>query len=304
VLSQVGLAIQNGGLSPGFFPRMRSYSPAVESPPSQPISDSGEDLDPTRSHRLNSPLRLGVVSKKHHSGLLVVDGSLSGQSDLESLEVEGQEHELPAAMSISASEDLAFDTPSSSDDQSHDQLATANNRSQYQANDLDREVTPTEFKSTLAKTGPAKTIEIHRASPTSPAYRNRDPLSPVREDQLPSPFSASTPDTAGIAKPAVLSPNLKRMVIPDIPSFDSLRKKNIAPQALSSRTNGLPAALASNSQARIPPAAVPAALQSAWLTQGKKKKSKKVTEAGSRSPAVNGHPGEDLPQKAAERKGG
>lgn len=296
VPSQVGLAIQNGGLSPGFFPRMGSYSPAAESPSSQPISDSGEDLDPTGSRGLSSPLRLGVSSKEQNSGPLV-NGSLSGQSDLEPLEVEGQEQELPTALSASASDDLAFDTPSSSDDQSRDQVVTANNRSLHWGNELAREVTPIGRLEKLKSNPTSDEIKSSMAMSTlvsglkSPAYTARDPLSPVREDPI-------SPQFPGIA---VLSPAMKRMVIPEIPSFDSLRRKKETPEALTHRTNGVPTP---QPQPIAPPAVVAATQQTVWQTQGKKKKPKKAIEGGGKSPVVNGHTGETLLKKTAERKGG
>ena len=308
VSSQVGLAIHNGGFSPGFFPRMTSYSPAADSPPSQPISDSGEDLDFTRSRGLSSPLRLGVSSKRQVSNSLAVNGSLSGQSDLEPLETECQDPDLPATLSASASEDLAFDTPSSSDDQSHDQAVTDSRGGLSRGNDVDREGTPTgrfeSPKSTPARdeNRPSMGTSANGLGLKFHAYAGGDPLSPVHEDPTSPQVPGSAQETAGAAKPVVLSPAIKRMVIPEIPSFDSLQKKKQAPDVLSNKTNGI--FIPQIPQFKAPTPAVPAPQQSVWHTQNKKKKPKKAADATGKSPVVNGHASESLPEELAERKGG
>jgi Cid1 family poly A polymerase len=301
VPSQVGLAIQDGGLSPGFFPRMSSYSPAPESPTSQPISDMGDDSDLARTRgAFSSPLRNGM-SKKQNSGPLVID-SLSGQSDLESPEMRPQE-EVRAALSASTSEDLAFDTPSGSDDQSHDQGA-ANHDNRIQTNGPDREVTPTGRPEslrnpTLDSNRSAMAMSTHLANIKSAVYKVGDPLSPVREDPTPPQHPIDVNATPAIVKPPNLSPAMKRMTLQEIPPF---KRKDRAPEALSSKTNGIPVASADVPLA--PPTTALVAQQSAWQTQGKKKKSKKGPDPVAKGSLVNGHVGDVALTQVVERKGG
>jgi hypothetical protein len=127
------------------------------------------------------------------------------------------------------------------------------------------------------------------------------PLSPVHEDPTSPQVPGSAQETAGAAKPVVLSPAIKRMVIPEIPSFDSLQKKKQAPDVLSNKTNGI--FIPQIPQFKAPTPAVPAPQQSVWHTQNKKKP-KKAADATGRSPVVNGHASESLPEELAERKGG
>jgi hypothetical protein len=306
VPSQVGLAIHNGGLSPGFFPRMSSYSPAAGSPPSQPISDSGEDLDLTRSRGLSSPLRLGVSSRKQISDQLVVNGSLSGQSDLEPLEIESRDQDLPSALSASASEDLAFDTPSSSDDQSHDQVLTTNSRGLNRGNGLAREVTQTGRLESLTsnpareENRPLMPMSTNGLGLKSPVYATRDPLSPVREDPAPPQIPEPTQEVTSAAVPG---PTIIRMHLPEIPTYDSLQRRKEATAALSSKPNGF-TTLRTQPQSTTPAPKGPASHPNSWQTQGKKKQPRKAAEGGGKSPTVNGHTGEGLPKGPAERKGG
>lgn len=304
VPSQVGLAIQDGGLSPGFFPRMSSYSPAPESPPSQSISDLGDDSDLTRTRgTYSSPLRNGLP-RKQNPGSLVVNGSLSGQSDLDSAEMRPQE-EVRAALSASTSEDLAFDTPSSSDDQSHDQIGAANRCDQTQTNGSDREVTPTgrpeipKSRPTAESKKSPMAMSTHLTNIKSAAYKVGDPLSPVREDPTPPqpPIEANT--RLGSMKPPSLTLAMKRMVLQEIPPY---RRKENAPEALSSKTNGIPAPSAE--VLLPPPLEAPIASQSAWQIQGKKKRSKKGPESSAKDSLVNGHVGDTAPKSVTERKGG
>jgi hypothetical protein len=305
VPSQVGLAIHNGGLSPGLFPRMSPYSPATGSPPSQPISDAGEDLDATRSRGLSSPLRLGVASRKPVPDHSLVNGSLSGQSDLESLEIDSRDQDIPTALSASASDDLAFDTPSSSDDQSHDQAVTINSRGLDRGTGMDREVTPT---GRLENLGSVPAQENRTLMPMStnglglksPAYPARDPLSPVREDPVPPQVAELRQEAIGAVKPAAQGPAVIRMHLPEIPSYDSLRKMKEATATLSLKTNGVSPP---QSQVKTPASTTPTTNPSTWQMQGKKKKLKKA-EGGVGSPTINGHTGESAPKKATERKGG
>ena len=307
VSSQVGLAIHNGGFSPGLFPRMTSYSAAANSPPSQPLSESGEDVDPARSRGLSSPLRLGVSIKRQVSGSLV-NGSLPGQSDLEPLEAECQDPDLPATLSASASEDLAFDTPSSSDDQSHDQVVAENRGSRFPGDDLDREGTPTgrfeSPKSTPARdeNRPSMAMSRNGLGLNFATQSGGDPLSPVHEDPTSPQVPGSAYETVAAPGPAVLSPAIKRMVIPEIPSFDSLQKKKQASDVLSNRTNGHLVPQVPQSKASFP--AVPTPQQNIWHMQTKKKKPKKATDGTGKVPVVNGRTGENLPTELAERKGG
>ena len=242
--TQVGLAIQNGGLSPGFFSRMPSYSPAAGSPPSQPISDSGEDFDLMRSRGLSSPLRPGSTSNKGNCGPLVVNGSLSDQSDPESPGIQAQEHEMPAALSVSASEDLAFDTPSSSDDQSHDQFSSTYSGGQIRTKELHKEVKPIGRPDDLKSTTTSDTNRSAVPMSTHATSLKTIPLSPVREDPVAPQFPVEATTWPGLMRTPSLSPAMKRMIIPEIPSFSSLQQKKMSPEALSIRTNGVPTPLA------------------------------------------------------------
>ena len=118
-----GLAIQNGGLSPRLFAQIPSYQPAVVSPPPERVqspseeSVSGENgplksLSESAAHQSPPPL------KAKRSGPLVVNGSMTYQDKLVETTTDAAEQSNGMNFSASTSEDLAFDTPTSSEDQS------------------------------------------------------------------------------------------------------------------------------------------------------------------------------------------
>ena len=118
-----GLAIQNGGLSPRLFAQIPSYPSAVISPPLERAqspsveSATGENSSAGSSQRpaaRQTPPQL----RAKRSGPLVVNGSATYREKQADATGDGPEQPNGINFSASTSEDLAFDTPTSSEDQS------------------------------------------------------------------------------------------------------------------------------------------------------------------------------------------
>ena len=123
VPSFAGLAIQNGGLSPRLFAQIPSYQPAVISPPPERVQspsdesvmgENGSVGSSQRSAARQTPPQLNAK----RSGPLVVNGSTTYQDKPLDVTGDGPEPSTGTNFSASTSEDLAFDTPTSSEDRS------------------------------------------------------------------------------------------------------------------------------------------------------------------------------------------
>jgi hypothetical protein len=118
-----GLAIQNGGLSPRLFAQIPSYQPAVTSSPLErsqsPSDEAGAGGNGFMGSFPGSAARQTPPQlKAKRSGPLVVNGSTTYNDKQVDVPGDAPEPLTGTNFSASTSEDLAFDTPTSSEDQS------------------------------------------------------------------------------------------------------------------------------------------------------------------------------------------
>ena len=118
-----GLAIQNGGLSPRLFAQIPSYLPTVIPPPPARVQSPSEESANGENGSLGSLQRSAARQTPPHltasrSGPLVVNGSTTFHDKQNDPAGEGMEQSNGTNFSASTSEDLTFDTPTSSEDQS------------------------------------------------------------------------------------------------------------------------------------------------------------------------------------------
>ena len=126
VQTQTGLAIQNGGLSPRLLAQIPSYQSSAISPPSERVRTPRTASVSDNTGSLGSPSVAvnGQVqqqqqqSKDQSSGPLVVNGSVTPRDAAPEVQGDAHDHNVGMTFSASTSEDLAFDTPTSSEDQS------------------------------------------------------------------------------------------------------------------------------------------------------------------------------------------
>ena len=123
VPSYTGLAIQNGGLSPRLFAQIPSYQPAVISPPPERVQSPSDESVTGENGSVGSSQRSAARQtppqlKVKRSDPLVVNGSTAYQDKQVDATGDGPEPSTGTNFSTTTSEDLAFDTPTSSEDQS------------------------------------------------------------------------------------------------------------------------------------------------------------------------------------------
>jgi hypothetical protein len=277
--SQAGLAIQDGGLSP----HVATRSPFASSNATRTTSPVKEAIARTQSRESNSPARRQFTAGKdkaesppHRSAPLIVDGSVHSpqRRRQNGTREEGDE---AVTFSASTSEDLAFDTPSSSDEHSHD---------------ADSTVIPNGVKAQTGKHSLAKHLAkglsgvqhkvVMNGIDHSPRVNGQKPwtlprqLSAVQEARTPSPALASP-----VKKGDVLSKDNAASPLAPVPAQDT---------ELAIRTNG-----AATSQPTNP---------SSWQTPNRKKHRKKKVKSENDIGLVNGAGGELAPADVTQRKGG
>jgi hypothetical protein len=122
VPAYAGLAIQNGGLSPRLFAQFPSYQPTVisalervQSPSDEAVTNENDFIEPFRRSTAN---KTPPQPKAKRSGPPVVNGSTTYNDKQADVTGDGPEQLAGTNFSASTSEDLAFDTPTSSEDQS------------------------------------------------------------------------------------------------------------------------------------------------------------------------------------------
>jgi hypothetical protein len=115
-----GLAIQNGGLSPRLF---ASYPPPVTLPPPEHVQSPSDESVVGENGSVGSSQRSAARQtppqlKSKRSGPLVFNGSTAYPDKQVDATADAPEPSTGTNFSASTSEDLAFDTPTSSEDQS------------------------------------------------------------------------------------------------------------------------------------------------------------------------------------------
>jgi hypothetical protein len=117
-----GLAIRNGGLSPRLFAQIPSYQSTVISPLERVQSPSDVSITGENgfadSFQKSAARQTPPQLKAKRSGPLVVNGSTTYHDKQVDAAGDGPEQSIGTNFSASTSEDLAFDTPTSSEDQS------------------------------------------------------------------------------------------------------------------------------------------------------------------------------------------
>ena len=320
VPSHSGLAIQNGGLSPQFFGPGSGYSPNVTSPPldrlSTPRSASiagntgSSGSPPTEGTQQTSP-----QGKSKRSGPLVVNGDMGYQDKQVESQNFGPERSAGTAFSGSASDDLAFDTPESSETQS---------QGQPEASEID---------------ATSRTAVARQLTADKPLHYSNSPAgeasAPTGSSKLKGFQVSSTPSTAARSKSLENEPPMDRSV----PRLSPV-KENTGPitsddaqnsSRLPAQPNGTPKIKHSGKKEKSPvlgvesqpanaetasakvqvSASAPAARElpngtlanGGWQTQ-KKRRHKKAVKSESDINAVNANGGEYLPEDEALRKGG
>lgn len=291
--SLTGLAIHNGGLSPRVMSRSphassngtRTTSPVKEAEARLPSQDSISTVTrDTSANVQTSP------SPAHRHAPLIVDGSIHSPMRRRPNGIACEEIEEQVAFSGSTSEDLAFDTPSSSDDAD---------------------------EASLARRGEGSTMPSEKNSPqftNGHAHQYRDAV--MRRDVYESPGhrseQASYPQKSGLtawALPRQLSA-VQEVRTPS-PGFD-LSAQMASPFMLGSHREGKSSPLAtretSNTGLAIQTngAGQPSNNGSSWQTSSSRKKhrKKKTTKSENDIGAVNPAGGDILPLDDSQRKGG
>ena len=121
--SYSGLNILNGGLSPGLFTRLPLFQASAASPPRESGYTPSDDTVTEASERPASSIGCGTQTsptelQRKGSGPLVIDGSIVAGTKPADISGDDQDPSTGTTFSASTSEDLAFDTPTSSEAQS------------------------------------------------------------------------------------------------------------------------------------------------------------------------------------------
>ncbi|KIW47097.1 uncharacterized protein PV06_02699 [Exophiala oligosperma] len=315
--SHAGLAIQGGGLSP----RLAS---ATVRPPSGKQSPSFQSAAPVTKESLISQQPEGtdaekVEPAKARSGPLIVDGSInSPRRRRTTRSLNGSDD--PTNFSASTSEDLAFDTPSSSDEQSQDALELTGDRSppgspkssrqpvsslQYANGHLPFRALGLVSAPQIPHSGPRAAESVgmttsglgKSAGTVWPLERQ---LSSVEEVRTPSPrgegFPPKTPSPRATFMDKYRSDAPPHKKSPGMPGES---RENTLKQPLSPRTNESVSTPSSN----LPPPPSGGATPR-WQTQKKKRKTKKTVKSENEGQDSKLTGGEALPADESLRKGG
>ncbi|OQV11003.1 hypothetical protein CLAIMM_14912 [Cladophialophora immunda] len=301
--SHVGLAIQNGGLSPRLTPASTRPSGTMHTPPLQTISTASVEAqaEPEQESRngevdgsINSPLRRRTTHSFN----------------------EPEDH---ISFSASTSEDLAFDTPSSSDEQSQDAfecnahgkispISPSGPRNQIQhpngaASDFANGYLPLRAKSPkegsqdqVVRAGESVGMGVLTSMKKmgGPAWSLDRQLSSVEEVRTPSPrvekFNGERESKSHIG-PDEPSSNGETLLI-------NGEDREFA-RPLATRTNGT-----AGSSKQGPSSAPNGSGPSGWQTQKKKKNKRKTVKSENDALMSNLSARETLPADESLRKGG
>lgn len=310
--SHVGLAIQNGGLSPRLASAAMRASQTTQGPASRSATNDVVQA-PRGDLKTNQGEHPTVEAERPRTGPLIVDGSINSPRRRRPTHLV---HDLDEQMNLSAStsEDFAFDTPSSSDEQSQDALDfTARERSPSDSPRADRTKLgqkpivggllnghpplqdPIKLGEDLAgverrvDSDALTSIGLSRLT-INGAWPLDRKLSSVEEVRTPSPkvegyrsASHSPEMTANSTSPLLRGEGAGQAQEKVL----SLRPNGSIP------TSGL--ALSSGNSVNS---------NNTWQTQKKKKKNKKVVKPAADTQGLNTSGGDTLPENESLRKGG
>ena len=310
--SHVGLAIQNGGLSPRLATAAMRASGNQQGPPSQTattevVHPSETDASPSQSERP------AAESERPRTGPLVVDGSINSPRRRRTTRPT-QDLDEQMNLSASTSEDFAFDTPSSSDEHSQDALDFAvREKSPSHSPRTDRHkighsigsrdlvngdlplrhstilTEDSQHAASRSESGGFTSVGISRKS-ASGAWPLDRQLSSVEEVRTPSPRVEGYRSTSNSPVMTAKSGS---------PLLNGDGAVHVQEKALGPRTNGT---LPTSGLALNPGNHVNS--NNAWQTQKKKKKNKRAAKSDTDAQALNTSGGETLPVDESLRKGG
>lgn len=306
--SHAGLAIQNGGLSPRLTAVSARASGALQTPPLQnavPIATAmGRTAEETASKE-SEPVRSDTRVATSRSGPVIVDGAIaSPRRRRTTLSVNETEENLN--YSASTSEDLAFDTPSSSDEQSQDAFEGI---TRARASPI---VSGGQLKQTLLngspglgnghlplRTSPAESTSvsgpgtIKKASTTAwPLDRH---LSSVEEVRTPSPRV----ETFSALKPSPLLHNSPGRPLPNGVATTMKDGDHSLSNPLGPRTNGTADGSVPGANSLLGTGA-----PNGWQLPKKKKSKRKTVRSENDVQISNTKEGEAAPADESLRKGG
>jgi hypothetical protein len=261
--------------------------------------------DETPDQHSNEP----VTSPK--KGPLIVDGSINSPRRRRPDEPLRVENEDPLAFSASTSDDLAFDTPSSSDEQSQDLIevehiangairSCSNSGSTQSDGPGDAKLANGHIERPPKRQAVVNGREVTEYGPLASEKATKPTLLPwslgrqlsaVQEVRTPSPGL-----DRGNATPASLTSNARHQGHSKAKPSDS----NGASQdlvALFPRPNGITASDTAQDGASAPK-------PSSWQTQKKKKNKKKTVKSENDVQGLNDSGGEVMPREESQRKGG
>lgn len=323
--SHVGLAIQNGGLSPRLTPMSTRPPGVMHTPPLQtamPVLPAEGQSEPDSGSKKSEGMDAEADSSKSRSKLLIVDGSINSprrRRTTHSL----NETEDNTNFSASTSEDLAFDTPSSSDEHSQDAF-------EYIARSKSSPISVSETRKSTHRNGTREYVNGHL--PQRATGKNSQAQSIT--EAVGSELSVGMSGLVGLKKVGNIPRPLDRQLsaVEEVrtpsPRVETFNTKGISPtrskdhvdqddrgplevagsmngegpdhgNPLGSRTNGM---VGSPNQGGI--SAPNASGSTGWQTQKKKKTKRKTVKSENDAHTLNVSGGEALPADEALRKGG
>ena len=312
--SHAGLAIQNSGLSPRLAAATTRPSDVMHTPPLQTIVPAaliGPQTERDSASRQDESVRNDNEPPKSRSGPLIVDGSIhSPRRRRTTLSLNDPDDNVN--FSASTSEDLALDTPSSSDEQSQDAFE---NIARLRSSPAD----VTGIKKHTLVNGSPEYVNGHLPLRISPgATRPEDPaaltgLTAIKKAGVPAwPLDRQLSSVEEIRTPSPRAETFKSGGSSPVGSKDEDGRthdattmlgngERYAPEGpLTSRPNGVTNA---SVQSGILPAIGTAAV-SGWQTQKKKKNKRKTVKSENDALVSNQSAGEAPPADESLRKGG
>ena len=315
----VGLAIQNGGLSP----RLMTTSPRSTFNDLTPVTSRSEQQYSAPSNAVSStnavqgPRKtLPAVLQGNEDEPVVVNGSMNSPRRRRIHTASRSETEQYTAMSASTSDEIGIDTPSSSEDLSHDPHDTPHSATsprvsaQVSFGAAAKSVVVNGYSDSLPDRSRKETnvspsdATLHEAEgnkhlepvsrPSLGAWKPGRQLSSVQEVLTPSP---------GQEKSNALSPVNKS------PGFAQGQFTPASPKSTKTtppNPGSGPLALKANGGASPVVAAEGAAptIGTSWQTQKKKKNKKKTVKSENDASAINAAGGDSLPVDESQIKGG
>ncbi|EXJ72013.1 uncharacterized protein A1O5_04516 [Cladophialophora psammophila CBS 110553] len=323
--SHIGLAIQNGGLSPRLAPTSTRPSGTMQTPPLQTISTATVEThpEPDQGPRNGDGGNTESDLSRPRTGPLIVDGSIN--SPLRRRTTHSfNDPEDHISFSASTSEDLAFDTPSSSDEQSQDAFecsahgkispispSQTRNHAQHPNGAPDfvnghqppratGKSSKEERQVPVAKAGESLGMTVLNTikKAGSPAWSLDRQLSSVEEVRTPSPRVETFNGEGSFPKQSKGHTGQDERSSNGQTMLANGEERDFA-RPLASRTNGT-----AGSSGHGPSSAPNANVPSGWQMQKKKKNKRKTVKSENDAQTSNLALGEILPADESLRKGG